>query len=240
MRKLLFASLVAAAVPSGAWADTIDPLHGECTGCVDNGAFTPLPAGTTAFGFSSSPPGQTGELTLDVLIPNNVNLATFVIPNISGFGAGTPANFSTTAWSSGTLAAYLGETNASPDNPIGAYLPYTQGLPGDTTVTGYYDFRLDVGAVTGAGMSGPGYPDNQDFSLSGNLPIGSYIVAELLQSTIDKKTGLPVFNIVETANSAALLTTNGFTPTPLPATAWLFLPGLFGMIACVRRRRATT
>jgi hypothetical protein len=46
--------------------------------------------------------------------------------------------FSTTAWTTGTLADFLGIT-ASPDNPIGAFLPATQAL--DPGATGFFVYQ---------------------------------------------------------------------------------------------------
>jgi hypothetical protein len=61
------------------WADTVDdPLHGFCNGtgtgiCSDNQTNTPL-GNSTTFGFSISPGPQTGDLLLDILVPNNYTI----------------------------------------------------------------------------------------------------------------------------------------------------------------------
>src|SRR6516164_1605755 len=59
---------------AGAFAITMDPLHGQCNGtggaCIDNGTNTPL-GNSTSFSFSISPSDQTGDLVLEVLVPNN-------------------------------------------------------------------------------------------------------------------------------------------------------------------------
>ena len=74
----LAAATLAAVVP--ARADIIDdPLHGQCNGsgggaCIDNGTNTPL-GNSTSFSFSISPPSQTGDLVLEVLVPNNKSAA---------------------------------------------------------------------------------------------------------------------------------------------------------------------
>src|SRR5262245_55839240 len=70
----LAAATFAAVMPARA-AIIDDPLHGQCNGsgggaCLDNGTNTPL-GNSTSFSFSISPGPQTGDLVLDVLVPNN-------------------------------------------------------------------------------------------------------------------------------------------------------------------------
>src|ERR1700722_4287136 len=120
--------VLALACGGAAWADTvIDPLHGQCNGtgtgtCSDNGSNTPL-GNSTTYGFTISPGPQTGDLFIDILLPNNYT------PPAGGFAITTTvtATQQTGTWTSGTLARFLG-ISASPDNPIGAYLPTTQFL----------------------------------------------------------------------------------------------------------------
>src|SRR5438067_8765788 len=126
---------------TNAFADIIpDPLHGFCNGsgvgtCSDNGT-TPL-GNSTTFGFSISPGPQTGDVTIVFLVPNNyADPAT--LGTLTGTQGGAANNllisapinrFSTTAWTSGDLSTYLASlfpNDASPNNPIGAYLPTTQ------------------------------------------------------------------------------------------------------------------
>src|SRR5215467_9501552 len=76
MKKLLLAAALLAAASMPTMAETLidDPLHGFCNGCATNGTNTPiLQGGTplTGFGFNSSPPGLSGTMFLDILIPNN-------------------------------------------------------------------------------------------------------------------------------------------------------------------------
>lgn len=236
-KKALLAglALLALSVPASADSVLLDPLHGLCTGCVDNGTNTPL-NGTGTFGFASSPPGATGVLWLEVLVPNTTNLGTFIAPNITGFASGTPSLFSTTAWTSGTVNAYLGgafNQNASPDNGIGAYLPSSQALNPGTT--GFFDFLFNAGAVGGTGLGGTGDPLKDTFTLGGNLPVGSYIVAMML--TTDNQ-GNPT--VINTANSAALLVNQNISPVPIPAVG-TGLPGIFAcmllLLRWARRRR---
>src|SRR6516162_2953158 len=76
LRKVLlpvFSVLVLALACNGAvWADA---LHGQCNGtgtgtCSDNGFNTPL-GNSTTFGFTISSGPQTGDLLIDILVPNN-------------------------------------------------------------------------------------------------------------------------------------------------------------------------
>jgi hypothetical protein len=236
---ILAGAVVALMAGAPAWADTLDPLHIECTGCSDNGTNTPLPTGTSTFSFSSSPPGATGTLYLEVLIPNNViNPVTFTAPSVSGFANGTPSIFnSVTAWTGGTVNAYLGgvfNVNASPDNGIGAYLPATQAI--DSGATGFFDFLLNAGTVSGAGLAGPGVTPLVDtFTIGGNLPLGSYVIAMLLST--DSK-GNPI--VIDTANSGAGFVDAALVAaTPLPAALPMFLGGLAGFYGLLRRKRKT-
>src|SRR5579863_5914791 len=102
-------------------------LHGFCNGtgtntCADNGANTPL-GDSTEFGFSHSGSSSvTGTFSLDILLPNDDSQpADFSIMGINGNMGGTATEVNTSAWTTGTLANYLG-ISASPTNPIGAYL----------------------------------------------------------------------------------------------------------------------
>jgi len=243
MRKLLLALLLAASpVVAQAATTTLDPLHIECTGCVDNGTNTPLPTSTSQFGFSSSPPGTTGTLFLIALVPD-----TMVVPAPSinvlagGFLGGVTGLVSATPWTAGTLAGYFGangfgnlNVNASPDNGIGAYLPSTQALDG-AGVTGFDVFIRNVGSTGPGGLSGPGvFPSSDLFQLGGNLPIGSYIIAALIN--VDARTGdISVFN---TANSGAgFVTTFSTSPVPIPGALPLFASGIGGLLLLLKKKK---
>src|SRR6516162_9084130 len=75
-------------------------LHGYCAGggagqCVDNGTNSPTSINPLSnFGFTISPGPQTGDLTIDVLVPNNelntaeLNTASFAVFS-SLFGTST-------------------------------------------------------------------------------------------------------------------------------------------------------
>ena len=130
------------AVPAS--ADVIDdPLHGYCAGagqCIDNGINSPTTINPPSnFGFTVSPGPASGDFRVEVLTPNNEpGPASFAV---TGTLTGTATLFSATPWTSGDLASYLG-ISASPNNPIGAYLPSTQSL--DPGATGF--FRLSGGS----------------------------------------------------------------------------------------------
>ena len=144
----------------------------------------------------------------------------------------TQANLvSTTAWTSGTLASYVG-LSASPNNPIGAYLPATQVL--DAGATGYFVYQADLGtnklidngSCQSAATCGP------LLSLSASLTDGAYAVGFLNNPTSG--------NIIATANSGALFF-NGTSTTvkiPEPPVVTLFATALLGLGFLRRRRRA--
>lgn len=217
--------LLALACGGSVWADTVeDPLHGACTGCVDNGTNTPLGTATT-FGFTISPVSQTGTLVVDILVPNNYSVPlSFALT--TGGGAtllGTATEFSPTAWKSGDLASYLGIT-ASPNNPIGAYLPATNGL--DPSATGFYVFQATLG--TAIYFPGPGGTNWFPFDAISGLgnDFGAYIVGFC-------SSGCSGSSEVATANSGALLI------TPEPSSLVTLLVGLLGLALLAGRRVLT-
>jgi PEP-CTERM motif len=230
----MFAAIAAYAMPASAQVVPLDdPLHGFCAaGCVDNNTNTPITSNPPVnWGFTVSPKSQTGDLILDILVPNTapVNPANTVTVT----GTGLPAagiNFSlvsTTAWTSGFLDAYLG-INASPSQPIGAYLPSTQVfLPG---ATGFFVLQADLGTET---LNGPGGPFSPQFSLNRGAQ-GMYIVGFLDQG---------MDGIIATANSGALFETgsgntiNPVAAVPEPATWGMMLLGFIGLTLAFRQRR---
>ena len=107
------------------------------------------------FGFTTSPGRRSGDLFVDVLVPNNAMNASALSFALTGTLSGTTSLVSSTAWTSGALDAYLGApfTGASPNNPIGAYLPSTQGL--DPGATGFLVYHVNLGTTTLNGPSNP-------------------------------------------------------------------------------------
>ena len=223
MRRVLLLVLgvlmLALACGGAAWADA---MHGQCNGspCLDNGTNTPLGTSTT-FGFTISPGPQTGDLIIDFLVPNNdAKPGSFALNFANNVLAGTATLFSATAWTSGSLAAYLG-ISANPANPIGAYLPATQAL--DPGATGFFVFQVDLGTQTILGNSGAGAAGGT-FNIPGNFgsDFGGYILAFC-------GTGCKGPDVA-TANSGALLV------TPEPASLTMLFAGLLGFALLNGRR----
>jgi hypothetical protein len=214
------------------------PLHGFCNGtstgsCIDNGTNTPL-GNSTEFGFwlsSATKVSATGTFNLDILLPDNYSQPSgFTITGINGYGSGTATEVSTTAWTSGTLAGYLG-VSAKPNNPIGAYLPTTDTL--DAGANGYYVYQLTLPDTTLSDSSSQVLEFDAVSGLSGDL--GAYIVGFLNTNPNGYGClhGQPGAECA-TANSGALLVNGPSTPpVPEPGTLALFATalgslGLFG------------
>jgi len=235
MRKLTLlvaAALAAIATPALAVAPVNPPtLHGFCSLgniCVDNTVNTPTSVNPPVFAFAGSGQGDTGTLWIDILIPNN--FAGSGPYTISGALTGTATLFSPTAWTSGFLDTFLG-ISASPQNPIGAYLPATQGF--QPSATGFFVFQANLGSTTLLGTSGVGQPGQDAFlmQLGQVVPTGSYIVGFLQQSTA----------FGATANSGAILETGSPPPPPPPPgvpepATWAMMLAGFGATGFALRR----
>jgi hypothetical protein len=184
------------------WADDPlpDPLHGYCAvGCIDNGTNSPTNQNPpTNFGFTISPGPATGDLLLDILVPNNQQ-GSVTTYGITGTFSGTAALLSGD-WTSGNLDAFLG-ISASPANPLGAFLPSTQAV--DPGAIGFSVYQFDAGQRTLQDASNPNV--SPLLNLTSSLPRGSYIVGFLNTGTTVNPTW------VATANSGAIFE-NGSVP----------------------------
>lgn len=234
MRKIaLVAAAMLATLSTPALATRpVNPptLHGFCAlgnVCVDNNTNTPTAVNPPVFAFSASPGPATGTLWIDILVPNSVALNT--LPSaftISGHLTGTASLFSSTAWTSGFLDAYLGQP-ASPANPIGAYLPATQGF--QSTATGFYVFRANLGTTTLIAQSGVNQTGQDAYlmQLGQSLIQGSYIVGFLDQGPGSDGA---------TANSGAILETAPPPPSVPEPTTWAMMLAGFGATGFAMRR----
>ena len=254
---LLIASF---ALAGAAHADVIlDPLHGWCNNgvamrtCTDLGANTPIDLGaSTQFGFNISPGPQTGDMLLVFLVPDDLNPLPASIA-VTGTNGGTDNTdpisatatlFSVNEWNSKGLDTYLG-FSATPANGIGAYLPNAQAL--DPNIMGFFVYTANLGDTTIAQTDNSGPPIFDVTADIGALPLGSYIVAYCGKpsagATIPDNSTACFGNdknpVIATANSGALLVTDGRIPPeeiPEPGMLALLSVALLGFGATMRRR----
>jgi hypothetical protein len=210
-------------------------LHGYCappTQCQDNGTNSPTTMNPPLqFGFTTSPGPTSGDLFVDVLVPNNEATTPSALSfALTGTLSGTATLVGTSAWSSGKLDAFLGTpiSGASPANPIGAYLPSTVAL--DPGATGFFVYQVDLGTTTLQSPSNPNVSPLE--SISPGLPLASYIVGFFNEGTL----AAPSFQA--TANSGAIFETVGPpSSAPEPASLGLLGLGLAGLGLARRRSR---
>lgn len=204
-------------------------LHGYCapsTQCVDNGTNSPTTTNPPSmFGFTTSPGPSTGNLWVDLLIPNNEDTNPSKLSfMLGGTLTGTATLFNMSAWSTGKLDSYLG-ISANPANPIGGFLPATVKL--DPGATGFYVYQVNLGSTT---LQGPGKPNKAPLeSLNTSLPLASYILGFFNE-------GSPKWQA--TAPSGAIFVTGKPSSVPEPASLLLLATGLLGLGVSRRKRRS--
>jgi hypothetical protein len=225
-------------------ADIIeDPLHGcfigtACTESTINGTnvtptlANPLPA----FTFTDSPGPITGDLLIEILIPDNTPGVASLMFAIGGTQAGpndtltiAPVSASLVGqWSTGTLAGFLGLSSASPPNPLSAFLTATQFV--DPAAASYYVYQVDLGMNELQKTNNPTIPV---FSLSGSaLPAGSVLTAFLNSGS----------SYIATASSGGLFEESGppvsSDTVPEPSSLLLLATVAVGATAIRRRDRS--
>jgi hypothetical protein len=184
------------------WAqDLPDPLHGCIIGtnCGDNGIVTPVNANPLPnFTFTASAGPLTGDFLVEILIPDDAANAASLSFSISGTSGGAGDNTTIGPvssalmghWTGGNLGDFLG-LSASPNNPISAWLPYTQAH-GDAGANGFDVYQVDLGVNE---LQSPSNPTMPVLTLAGSdLPIASLLTAFLSQGS----------SYISTANSGAI------------------------------------
>ena len=183
-----------AAAPLAAQADVIDdPTHGFCNTvtCSDNGKITTGPSfDGSHFGFSISPPDQTGdEFLLIVATPTNETATlTSVTGTINKVNIGAGHNFTTLSgtWTSGNIqdvaslscktCLFGGDNTYTPPDQIGDRLTSTKTV--DPGATGYNLAYVELDGPFK--IAGPSNSDANHMDLSiGGLPVGSLILGFL-------------------------------------------------------------
>ena len=245
--------LAAGLAPKAAHAVPTPTLSGFCYGtstCAKNldpsidatNQHTYTTADPPNFGFYASNGPITGQLRIDILVPDiKAATANFTISGSQGGVANNLAIGPTLAslvksipWSSGNLADYL-DTETSTNNPIGAYKSAMAGL--NVSATKFWVYSADLGTNTLQTavneLKGPLLTVNA-------LPAGSFLVGFFA--------GIGRGDWYATGNSGAILETSGsatFTsggfdtsaPIPEPASLLLMAGGILGLGTLRRWRR---
>ncbi len=264
MKRMLYGGILAAALSTGALAQTstvLDPLLGFCvTGggntCTPNSGNNLLvtgPNGPLNVGFNVSPGPAIGDYLLVIIEPTDqlqvapvgVNVTDGGTTNTTSFSSSATL-FSATPWTAASnpspdsLSTYLG-ISASPTNGFSTYAG--SNTPGgnniaDPTATGYDVYTDDLGQnnLTSQSAGGSGAPQ---LNIPGGLPMGSYILGFLNEGTAANPDWLA------TANSEALLidapccNSGGRLPVPEPTSLLILASGLMvlGGVRHLRKRQ---
>ena len=223
--------------PDPTYDPTQDPLHGFCygstPGCYSNGKVTPTNTNPPQIGFTIAPGPQTGNYYVDFLVPINEagvpgNLS-FSFTETQGGASNnqtetaTATLVSSTPWSGGSLAGYLG-ISASPSNPLNAWLPYTQAH-GDAGATGYYVYQADLGLTKL--QPNTGWASGPLLTLGGAVPTASLIVGFLDTGSSD----------VATANSSAIFISGSPASAPEPGSFVMLGIAVIGLAGLGRMRK---
>jgi len=204
--------------------------------CSTNGTNTPTTAAAPNFGFYIGPNAKTGDdLSVAILVPNNeLSQAPSGGFGITGSFSGTATQYTSSTYGSQWvnltpsaahplptpyLSAFLGlnaPDPAAPGNPVppsvqpnnylGALLPATQTL--DAGATGFYVFFVNLTGETQTSLTTSAGSGNPEFTLSQNLPLGSYILGFF---DPDATNGIAVSEVslpIGTANYGAILETS--------------------------------
>ena len=149
--------LTLSALAAGLWAGAAQAanpptLHGFCSTavpCTDNGANTPTAVNPPLFGFSAGGHAETGDVRIDILVPEDGGAApsSYTISGVFlGASTYTASLVSPTPWTTGQLDSYLGIL-AAPTNPIGGFLDASETAL-EPSATGFYVFQADIGVRT--------------------------------------------------------------------------------------------